>query len=342
MKSIIGIPILLLSLSFVSSASDVYKCASDLKLDTCFIKEESGTGDERFTTYYVGGCSKGKSCESSDYPYASQCVKRKYLLEEGKKCVSASECLSNICEKEKCAAVAEGGKCTPYSSATECKLGSYCYGSGEDAVCKAYAAKDASCTDAKCRPGLVCFNDKCVAKYSLENGAVSSYSNVCKSGHTYYTGNGEEKKCGVVKTAPTCETGDNTKEATITFDTDVKVQCKCATSMAYLPKCSDLQDDLNTQEPMNAYTAEYAKQIEDILDDDDVLKYYALKNEDLTLGKKKLRELYVEYYHYSKIALAAAEDDKDCVRDFYITLLSSNYLYFNMLEIAFCALALLL
>ena len=51
--------------------------------------------------------------------------------------------------------------------------------------------------------------------------------------------------------------------------------------------------------------------------------------------------MYVEYYYYSEIALAA-EDDKDCVRDFYITLLSSIYLYFNMLEIAFCALALLL
>ena len=43
MKSIITIAILLLSLSLVSSAADVYKCASDLKLDTCYLEQESGT-----------------------------------------------------------------------------------------------------------------------------------------------------------------------------------------------------------------------------------------------------------------------------------------------------------
>ena len=69
MKSIITIAILLLSLSLVSSAADVYKCASDLKLDTCYLKQESGTEDDSFTTYYVDGCPKGKSCESSIYPY---------------------------------------------------------------------------------------------------------------------------------------------------------------------------------------------------------------------------------------------------------------------------------
>ena len=319
-----------------------YKCASDLKLDTCYLKQESGTEDDSFTTYYVDGCPKGKSCEGSIYPYAYQCVKRKSLLKEGKKCITASECLSNKCENEKCTTVAEGSKCTSGSGASEwCTLGSYCDGFGEDAVCKAYAAKDASCSDAKCRPGLVCSNDKCVVQYSLENGAETNNYDACKSGHSYYTGTGNEKKCGVVKTAPTCEAGDTTKDATITFASDVTVQCKCTASMAYLDECSTLQDDLNTQEAMNAFSAEFAEQIEDILNDDDALTHYALTSDIHTFGNKKLRELYVEYYFYSKIALAA-EDDKDCVRDFYITLLSSNYLYFNMLEIAFCALALLL
>ena len=105
--------------------------------------------------------------------------------------------------------------------ASECTLGSYCYGFGEDAVCKAYAAKNASCSDAKCRPGLICSNDKCVVQYSLENGAESNNYDACKSGHSYYTGTGNEKKCGVVKTAPTCEAGDTTKDATITFASDV-------------------------------------------------------------------------------------------------------------------------
>ena len=84
-----------------------------------------------------------------------------------------------------------------------------------------------------------------------------------------------------------------------------------------------------------------ASDSDDILDDDDYLEYYMLTKDDNTFGIKKLKEKWVEVEHYSEIADAASEDDKDCVRDYYIRQMSSNKLYFSLFGLILFALALL-
>ena len=66
-----------------------------------------------------------------------------------------------------------------------------------------------------------------------------------------------------------------------------------------------------------------------------------LTGDDDTFGIKKLKEKWVEVEYYSKIADAASEDDKDCVRDYYIRQMSSNKLYFSLFGLILFALALL-
>ena len=78
----------------------------------------------------------------------------KYLLKEGDKCISSSECYSGICTNEKCPIIADGSKC---SSDKECALGSYAKRATEGFVCTKYAAKDADCSDTECRPGFLLF-----------------------------------------------------------------------------------------------------------------------------------------------------------------------------------------
>ena len=66
MKSII-ITVILTFLSIVvpKTETDIFKCASELKLDTCYIKNVK-TDTEKTTTKYLDACSKGKYCVESD------------------------------------------------------------------------------------------------------------------------------------------------------------------------------------------------------------------------------------------------------------------------------------
>ena len=324
--------ILLIAVSSISSKR-VYKCASELKLDTCYLKEEKIVGDETTNTYYVDACSKGKVCNVIDEESSmtSQCTKVKYLLLEGEKCESPYECLSKTCTSNKCEAVSDGGKC----SGNQCKLGSYCSGSGDTAVCKKYAAKDGACggDNPECRPGLTCVENKCVALFSLENGSKTDDKDACKSGHSYYTGT--EYQCGIVKSVGTCSDPTAIAEVTITFASDTTKTCNCNVD------CSYLQSDKDTQPAYDEYVKAFSDEIDDILDDDDYLEYYMLTGDDDTFGIKKLKEKWVEVEHYSEIADAASEDDKDCVRDYYIRQMSSNKLYFSLFGLILFALALL-
>ena len=158
--------ILLLAVCSIYS-KDVYKCASDLKLDTCYLLETTKSGEETIYTHYVDACSKGKICtdtesfDLSELSITPQCIKVKYPLLEGEKCVSPSECLSGLCTSNKCAASSEGTKC---SERRECKVGTYCEGSDEESmVCTKYAGKNAACGsfNPECRPGLRCVENKC-------------------------------------------------------------------------------------------------------------------------------------------------------------------------------------
>ena len=71
MKSII-LTVLLTFLSIVVSKTEteVFKCASDLKLDTCYLKNVVETDTEKTTTVYLDACSKGKYCVES---HSGQC-----------------------------------------------------------------------------------------------------------------------------------------------------------------------------------------------------------------------------------------------------------------------------
>ena len=85
---------LILLLCLVSySLCTTYKCADDLKLDTCYL---STSTDE-----YVKACATGKTCEETEGG-AYACVKRKTLLEEGDKCIVDEECQSDLCKDKKC------------------------------------------------------------------------------------------------------------------------------------------------------------------------------------------------------------------------------------------------
>ena len=65
--------IFLCLLSFILSdiyVQDEYKCASKIKLDTCYLSTEKEDGKR---VYYVDGCGKGKFCMDVGEVY--HCVK---------------------------------------------------------------------------------------------------------------------------------------------------------------------------------------------------------------------------------------------------------------------------
>ena len=314
-----------------------YKCASELKLDTCYLKDVIEGTDSKTITYYVDACGKGKKCEEkTGSSITSQCSKVKYLLLEGDKCTAPSECYSGKCDGEKCAVISDGGKC---SDIKECAIGSYCAGSGDDKTCKKYLAKDADCSQDNegCRPGLTCVNDKCIPLFSLANGEKANNDNGCKSYYTF--NNNNEEQCGEVKSVPSCTAG-STVDAVIDFGTDVTVKCNCEGGSGGDYGCSYLSGILENQDAWNKYAEEFAKHADDIIEDDDYLEIAKLSGDSNAFGIKKLREKYVEYRYYDKISQAPTDDDKDCVRDYYARQLSSNKLYMNIFGIALLALVL--
>lgn len=332
--------IILLSISFIASKyTSVYKCASDLKMNTCYMEEYEEEGDNVIETTYVEACPKGKICiektGSGDLPLpTSQCVKVKYLLFEGEKCESKSECFSGKCNQNRCEAVKEGEKC---SKDNECKLGYYCKGEEPNQVCAKYAAKGEECDDdSQCRPGLVCSKNKCTQMFSVKNGAESDRDSACESGSVF------NEKCGEIQKVDSCE-GKVTSKATITFKEDTEVECQCNGGGDY--RYSELQYAYNIKDKKKAFIEEFNKHIEDILKDDDYLEDYfrdisIYYNNKMTFGIKKLKEKWIEIEKFDEID-AAAEDDKDCVRDYYVRQLSSSHLYISMYAVILFALVLL-
>ena len=333
MKSF-SIVLLLLAISSIYS-SKVYKCGSDLKLDTCYLKDEENVGEEIKKTIYVDACPKGKVCTeggSSDLSLTSQCIKVKYPLEEGKKCVSNSECISGKCDNDKCAAADEGGKC---AENRECKLGLYCSGETDNRTCKKYLGKDATCGDdtAACGLGLYCYDSKCTPMYSLDNGKATTNNYLCKSGHIY--SNNGVAQCGEVKSVATCSDTTLSAELVLTFESDYTTTCFCP--------CDSDRERLERKAEWNDYVKALTEEIDDILEDEERYQYYQLTSfdSDQSFGIKKLKEKWIEYYKFDEISLASSEDDKDCVRDYYIRQLSSNKLYLSVFGILLSALAFL-
>ena len=189
MKSLFLITLLLISFTAILSkeTKNIYKCASDLKVDTCYFKDYQSTESLDTYTYYVNACPKGKYCielsdkGNEDGILVNQCMKKKHYLDEGDKCAIGSECKSGVCTDNKCVTYEEGHTC---SSSKECKTGLYCKTNDKANACTKYLKKGDSCKEGKCRPGLECANEKCMTIFSLKDGEKTDNAGVCISGET--------------------------------------------------------------------------------------------------------------------------------------------------------------
>ena len=167
MKSLFLITLLLISFTAILSkeTKNIYKCASDLKVDTCYFKDYQSTESLDTYTYYVNACPKGKYCielsdkGNEDGILVNQCMKKKHYLDEGDKCAIGSECKSGVCTDNKCVTYEEGHTC---SSSKECKTGLYCKTNDKANACTKYLKKGDSCKEGTCRPGLECSHGQCI------------------------------------------------------------------------------------------------------------------------------------------------------------------------------------
>ena len=332
MKSIKSI-IFLCLLSFISSdiyVQDEYKCASSIKLDTCYLSTEKEDGK---TVGYVDGCGKGKFCMDVGEVY--HCVKPKTLLEEGDKCDLAEECQSGLCSSNKCIVKKEGEACTKNRN---CGEGLYCRKKDDAGTCQKFLKEGDECESddydhLECQTGFSCSLNRdntkkvCTKKYSLDDGTKVDYSSLCKSGSTYNKDG--QNYCATIKSQSQCkeDSGSYTYDLTLSLGgaTDEVIAqpggCGCDSSN----KCNcyyywySLSD---TSKEFTDYKEAYLKVLDDLIKDDNT--DFKTINDDY-LNDKDLLEKYVLYQYKDKIP---SGDDKDCVVDFFMTYEknSSSYL----------------
>lgn len=175
-----------LSLLTVVSSSDevLYKCADNLKLDTCLLKvPQNGDNPE---INYVTDCGKGKICANAGESY--KCVKRANLLEEGDKCKIDQECKTGKCKGEKCSYLADNEECDGNEN---CGLNSSCVTVDGGKKCIAMIGEGESCdgdVKGECKAGLVCGKvgdetaSTCKKRYSVADGTMASHVRLCKGG----------------------------------------------------------------------------------------------------------------------------------------------------------------
>ena len=182
--------ILIATLSLLAGVScandDIYKCADNLKLDTCKLFVQGDSSKDIPDTQYVSDCGKGKKCVYVGDSY--KCVKRANLLEEGDKCKLDKECKTGKCKGEKCSYLADNEEC---DGDQNCGLNSSCVTVDGVKKCLAMIAEGQSCDgDAKgeCKAGLVCGkvgdeNAKtCKKRYSVADDTQVSNYRLCKGG----------------------------------------------------------------------------------------------------------------------------------------------------------------
>ena len=193
--------VLLFPSIYKSETTYQYKCADELKIDTCYLETEVTNGDNTSVTYYLKGCSKKKKCESVETTNGEdlyQCVKVKEFRKDGDSCEVNEECQSGNCSSGKCAYIANGKSC---SWSQLCQKNSRCKESEveeEEGVCVTLKAKGDECTsNSHCGFGLLCNTAVtphiCTEMFSLENGKLSDKNFLCASGSQY---NG---KCATIK-----------------------------------------------------------------------------------------------------------------------------------------------
>ena len=314
---------------------DEYKCASNIKFDTCFFSIEKEDGK---TVAYVDGCGKGKICSygnrcKKDGKICTelfQCVKSKTLLEEGDKCELAEECQSGLCSSNKCIVKKEGEACTEYNN---CGKGLYCRKKDDAGTCQKFLKEGDECKsdDFECQTGFSCSLNRdntkkvCTKKYSLDDGTKVDYSSLCKSG-SIYNKDGQDY-CATIKSQSQCkkDSGSYTYDLTLSLGgaTDEVIAqpggCSCDSSN----KCEYYGYSLSdTSKEFTDYKEAYLKELDDLIKDDDT-DFKTI--DDDYLNDKDLLEKYVLYEYKDEIP---SGDDKDCVVDFFMTYVknSSSYL----------------
>lgn len=338
--------ILLCFLSFILSdefyEQDEYKCASNIKLDTCFlsITKEDGT-----TVGYVDGCAKGKICQPIGSVY--QCVKPKTLLEEGDKCEFNEECQSRICSSNKCVVKKEGEACKFNSN--DCGKNLFCRTKiGEsEGTCQKLLKEGEECSSSEfiyllCQSGFRCYKtgtntkELCTKKYSLEDGTLSPTDSLCKSGKSVRKNlNDWDYYCATIKNIGQCKedpsnAGSYIADLTVSLggatDEVVPTSCSCKSAT----DCSTYESVPSKEE--TDYIEAYVKTLNDLLKDDDT-DFKTISGD--YLNDKDLLEKYVLYEYKDEIP---SGDDKDCVVDFFMTIEkdSSSFLKFSLFTLLAC------
>lgn len=333
---------LILLLCLVSySLCTTYKCADDLKLDTCYLSTSTGK--------YVKACGKGKTCKSTDGG-AYACVKRKTLLEEGDKCITDEECQSDLCKDKKCTVLKDGDTCKDDEN---CGNGSYCKRPKDSTgsyTCAKYLAPGADCDTAEdpyaeCPAGYQCIKagdstkKTCVQYYSLADGTAIDENdkyyepNVCKS-NLVFEKTDNTYACGTVKSVTACTVDPN--NSNIAYCT-VGVKFDGTNDNEIQKQCGDYgtDDSGNTifkcpykvnEEEFKAYVEVYEKKLKDILEDEDIkisnLNKFHLNNKDV-----------MEKYYTAKYKDDFSSDDKDCVIDYLVREAGSNQIKLTLVTL---------
>ena len=284
----------------ISAYITIRTCASKLELDTCFLESQViEDGVEKNIEYY-GECKSGEICAPAGS--FAKCVSRKYLLKLNKDCVTNGECQSNLCKDNKCSELSVGDDCL---TSEQCGKGFYCKEEDNDSkVCAKYAYEGETCGNGiKCIPYLACGKDKCVKKFSLENGEETHDHNACKSGVAYDLGSGNI--CTEIKFTNKCSTEDKCvleykhgekkieRDYYCTYTSDGKYEC-------------DYEDG---SPEMQEYMTLYKKKFEELKEEDleEIENYNTLDSEDLM-------EAYVKYDKSPKLRGA-----EQCVIDYYVS-----------------------
>ena len=286
-------------------------CASELELDTCYLQSTTREGSVKTVTEYYGKCKAHEMCVrvGDDDELAYQCMKVKYLLNQDEDCIVNEECKSGICKDKKCSYIKDGAVC---DNSGQCAKGSHCsyLASSEGnsiTVCLKYALENEACGDdgLECLSYLTCGTDnKCIKKYSLEDGTKTVEPEACKSGMAQ-TFNDEY----ICVSEFTVEDGcPNDQECVITYTYNgmtAKEEFECTYKNDGITKICDYEK--GTPE-MNEYIELYREKLEDL--DDEELK----EIEDYeTLDSSKIAKAL-----YKAELRAETFGVEECVVDFYM------------------------
>ena len=287
-------------------------CASKLELDTCYLESKTvENGVEKVTEFY-GKCKPKERCVlGKDAGGVYRCIKFGLQLKRGENCLVNEECRSEICKNKKCSFLNDGELC---DGSDQCAYGSRCRYPNADysqkKVCSKYAFENEQCDGhhdkLECLPYLACGKDnKCVKKYSLEDGTQTVEPEACKSGMAHTFPSGQTICVSDFKVNDGCP---NNQKCVITYkygDMTGQEEPKCTYKSDGETKTCDYY---RGSPEMNEYIKLYREKLEE-LDDDD------LKDIDDydTLDSSKIAKAF-----YKAMLRIEFLDAEQCVIDYYM------------------------